>query len=792
MRVGIEWLRDWVDVDLDAEHVAALLTTAGLEVDAVERAAGESRGLVAARVLELGPHPKADRLTLCTVDDGTTRHEVVCGAPNVAAGIMVPFAPVGSMLPGGRVIDAVELRGVVSNGMLCSARELGLHEDVDGLLILDEGTEPGTPLARQLKLDDHVLDIDLTPNRGDCYSVVGLARELALHAGKPFSEPALVPAPAEIDDRFAVNLLAPGDCPRFAGRVVRGVATGTRSPVWMRERLHRAGLRPIHPIVDVTNYVMLELGQPLHAYRLDRLAERIDVRRARAGERLALLDGREVELDPETLVIADATGPVGLAGIMGGSRTAVDADTVDVLFEAAFFAPAAVLGRARRFGLHTDASLRFERGVDYALPRRAIERATRLLVAIAGGRPGPTDVYEHADALPSRHSVRLRARRLEALLGIAVGAEAVDRILTGLGMRVDRDGDDRRVVPPSFRYDIEREEDLVEEVGRVFGYDNIPAVAGLGASDLSRAEESRVDDSAIADALVARGYTEVVTYGFVSPAAAEAINPGAATVRLANPISSDLSVLRRSLWPGLLQTAQDNLSRQQTRLRIFELGRRFVPGDDGTVAETDVLAGLAVGPRWPEHWDMRADDVDFFDVKGDVEALLQMTGRASEVRFEADVHPALKPGQCARIRIGERTAGWIGCVHPQVQSVFDLKKPAILFALQTDTAFAARVPAYERVSRFPHVRRDLALVVDETVTVQQILDYVQRAGGALLKRTHVFDLYRGQGVEASRKSIGLGLILQDTSRTLTDQDADRAVQSVAQTLEHELGATIRT
>lgn len=791
MRVGIEWLREWAEVDLEPERIAELLTTAGLEVDAVERVSEGAEGLVVARVAELKRHPQADKLSLAVVEDGRTRHEVVCGAPNVAPGILVPFAPVGATLPGGHEIKAAKLRGVVSNGMLCSARELGLHEDVDGLLILDAGAEPGTPLAEHLKLDDRVLDVDLTPNRGDCFSVVGLARELALHAGGSFAEPAPATAPAETDDAFPVELLAPDACPRFAGRIVRGVRTGGRSPVWMRERLHRAGLRPIHPIVDVTNYVMLELGQPLHAYRLDRLESRIEIRRARNGERLTLLDGRDVELDADTLVIADARGPVGLAGIMGGARTAVDAGTEDVFLEAAFFAPDAVLGRARRYGLHTDASLRFERGVDFELPARAIERATTLLKQIAGGEAGPAELHEQAEFVPRRHAVGLRAERLDALLGIALERGDVERMLAGLGMQTEADAEGWRVVPPSYRFDIEREEDLVEEVGRVYGYDRIPAIAGSGPATLGRADEGRVDPEAVADTLVARGYTEVVTYGFVSPAASEAIDPGAATVALTNPISSDLSVMRRSLWPGLLEAARENMSRQQPRLRVFETGRRFEPAADGGVAESDVVAGLAIGSRWPEHWDAGGDDIDFFDVKGDVEALLQMTGRAREFRFEPETHAALKPGQSARIRIDGRTAGWIGCVHPNVQREFDLRKPAIVFELQSDVAFAARVPAHESVSRFPHVRRDLAMVVPEEVTAQQVLDRVYEAGGMLLRRAHVFDVYRGQGVEASRKSIGLGLILQDTSRTLTDDDADRAVDSVTRMLERKLGARIR-
>jgi phenylalanyl-tRNA synthetase beta chain len=791
LRVSIQWLREWVDVDGEAAAVAGELTTAGLEVDAVEPVAPPLDGVVVAKVLDVEPHPQADRLSVCSVDAGGTRHRVVCGAPNVHAGVSAPFAPVGTRLPDGRCIEAAEIRGVTSDGMLCSAQELGLSDDASGLLLLEADAPAGTPLATYLRLDDEVLDIDLTPNRGDCFSVLGIARELAALHGTGLHDPRPAVVAPSHDGRCAVELAAGAGCPRFAGRVVRNVDGRRQSPLWLREKLRRAGLRAIHPVVDVTNYVMLELGQPLHAYDLPRIAQQIIVRYAEPGEELTLLDGKRVTLDPDVLVIADRSGAIGLAGIMGGESTAVTAATKDVLFEAAFFDPKAMQGRARRYGLQTDASTRFERGVDFTLQERAIERATALLEEIAGGQAGPVVVEEISAALPQREPIRLRHARLESVLGLELPAGEVEAALVSLGMEVEAGKGAWRVRPPPYRFDLAIEEDLVEEVGRRIGYDRIPATPGTISSHLARASERYVDLESVADTLVARGYAEIITYSFVDRETEQRINPGTADVELANPISSDMNVMRRSLWPGLLKTARENLSRQQHRLRLFEIGHQFEQGKEGVI-ETNVLAGLAVGPQWPEQWAEPARDADFFDVKADVEALLRLTGRGEEVVFEPDEHPALLPGQTARVKIADSPVGWLGVVHPRLQREFELRKPPLLFALQTEHAFAARVPHFDEYSKFPAVRRDLAVVVDEKVSVLSLLEEVRKAAGPMLRHAVPFDLYRGEGVDSSRKSVALGLILQDTSRTLTDEDAERTVQSVTLHLERELGATIRT
>jgi phenylalanyl-tRNA synthetase beta chain len=790
MRVNLEWLREWVDVG-DADAVAIDLTTLGLEVEAIERLPAVDPLIVVADVLTVERHPNADRLSVCTVDDGAGRHQVVCGAPNVTTGIKVPFARPGARLPGGKAISAVELRGVRSNGMLCSAKELDLGGDEGGLLLLDADAPRGAPLADYLRLDDAVLDVNVTPNRGDCLSVLGIARELAARRAKPLAARAVPPVPATIGATFPITLSAAESCPRFVGRVVRGLSTRARTPLWMRERLRRAGVRPLQPIVDVTNYVMLELGQPLHAYDLTQLDGRIEPRFARAGEKLTLLDGREVALDDDVLVIADARGPVGLAGVMGGKSTAVGATTDSVLLESALFMPAAIVGKPRRLGLHTDASLRFERGVDPAGQVRAIERATALLLAICGGAAGPVSNIERSADLPARPAVTLRRERLRTLLGADVPEQRVTEIFERLEMCVVRAPDGWHVTPPSFRFDVTIEEDLVEEVGRIYGYDAIPATPGQAVAHLGAASERLVDADRIADLLAARGYAETISYSFTDAELEALIEPGAQPVELANPISSELAVLRRSLWPGLVHAARRNVAHQLQRLRLFEIGPRFAPHGTG-VAQASVVAGLALGTRAPEHWDGAGPEVDYYDVKGDVEAVLRLTGAFGEFRFEAATHPALLPGRTARVWRGERPVGWLGALHPELAKRIDKKRGAIVFSLELDALNPAAVPAYEPFSRFPSIRRDLAIVVDVGVSADALTKAARAAGGDVLKQVLVFDVYRGKGVDSGRKSVGLGLIFQDDSRTLTDEDADQKMRCVTQQLEREFGATIRT
>jgi phenylalanyl-tRNA synthetase beta chain len=789
MKFSERWLREWVDPPVDAEGIVRQLTMAGLEVDSVVSAAPDFSAVVIGRVETVEPHPDADKLRVCQVDVGSGEPlGIVCGAPNVYAGMKAPVAQVGGMLPGGMKIKRARLRGVESHGMLCSVRELGLGDSHEGLWDLPQDAPLGADLRQWLGLDDNVIDVDLTPNRGDCFSVLGIAREVALINGLPLGGPQLAAVPPAGDHEFPVEVRAPEACPRFVGRVIRNIRADARTPLWMQERLRRSGLRPIHPVVDVTNYVMLELGQPMHGFDLATLREGIIVRLAAPGERVVLLDGREVALEPDTLVIADHGGPRAVAGIMGGENSGVSAATRDVFFEVAFFSPLAIAGRARRLGLHTDASQRFERGVDPAQQRRAIERATRLLLEIAGGEPGPVIERVTENQLPVRAPVPLRRARLALLLGHAVADDEVERILAGLGMALERSAEGWLATPPSHRFDIALEVDLIEEVARIHGYDRLPEAPGAGSADLGVASEGRVPERRIADVLVPRGYQEVITYSFVDPQVQAQLFPAATALPLSNPISSELAVMRVSLWPGLVHALRRNLSRRQERVRIFEQGLRFVV-EDNDLKQLNTVSGLVAGRRLPEQWGAAAERVDFHDAKGDVEALLGLTG--ATFSFEAGEHPALHPGQAARILRGGREVGWVGALHPRLVRDLDLDLAPFLWELDQHLTFAAELPVFQEISRFPAIRRDIAVLVARSVPVADLRQVVREAGGGLLTESRVFDVYQGERIDSSLKSVAFGLILQDSSRTLTDEDADAVVASVVARLASEFGARIR-
>jgi phenylalanyl-tRNA synthetase beta chain len=701
-----------------------------------------------------------------------------------------PLATVGAKLPGGMEIRKAKLRGVESFGMLCSARELGLSEDATGLMELPGELPAGAALSDVLALEDTILEVNLTPNRGDCMSVQGVAREAALLLDRPLTGPAFAPVPAQSSERFQVELEAGAGCARFAARVIRGVRPDAPAPLWMRERLRRAGLRPISAIVDVTNYVMLELGQPMHAYDLRELDGGIVVRRAKTGETLKLLDGREVTLDPSVMIIADRVKPLALAGVMGGDHSGISDGTTDVLLEVAFFLPDAVAGRGRRYGLVTDASQRFERGVDPTLQERAIERATQLLLACAGGVPGPVEVTELRAEIPQRRAVRFRPARARSVIGAPVGDEEMASILARLGMDVQRSGEEWQVTGPSWRFDVAIEEDLVEEIARIYGFGRIPETDAFVREAMPALTETRVPVDAAQDVLVQRGYFEAITYSFVDPALQSMFCPDEAALVLRNPIAADLAAMRVSLWPGLAKALLENQRRQQPRVRLFEAGRRFNVAA-GELTEVAVIAGLAAGAALPEQWGAGSEPVDFFDVKADVDALLRSTGASGEVRYVADRHPALHPGQTARIVRDDRPIGWIGRLHPELERRLDLTYSGVVFEIETESGLAARVPQHREISRFPAVRRDLAVVVDESVSVQSLLDSVRSSAGALLTGLVVFDIYRGAGITPGRKSVAIGLNLQDISRTLTDVDTDAVVARVVSDLEREHKATIR-
>jgi phenylalanyl-tRNA synthetase beta chain len=793
MKLPYSWLAEWVKVPWKAPELGRRLTMAGFELEALESAAPPFSGVVVAEVLAAERHPQADKLTLCKVSTGRGAPlQIVCGASNARAGIKTALAVVGATLPRDITIGAAKLRGVESQGMLASAKELGLAEASSGILELPADAPLGKPLREYLALDEPVLELAIMPNRGDAMSVIGIAREVAaLTAGK-VSGPAIRPQRAALREHFSVQLGAPAACPRFAGCIVRGVNNRAETPLWMRERLRRAGLRSISPIVDVTNYVMLELGQPMHAYDLAKLRDRIRVRLAQAGERLTLLDGREVAAERDMLLITDGEGPVGLAGIMGGLRTAVTADTTEVFFESAYFAPRAVLGRARRLGLQTDASQRFERGVDPTQQGRAIERALALLKPIAGGRSGVVRVTESAAHRPRRAAVPLRASHLKRLLGVEIPSKRVTAALRGLQMQVKPAAKGWRAIPPAYRFDIGIEADLVEEVARIVGFEAIPETDAQGALRFRKLPEEQPAERAVLEALASRAYQEAITYAFVDPSLQQRLFPDRPALALANPLASDTSVMRVSLWPGLVRAALENQHRQQDRIRLFEHGTRFEPGGSGT-NEIDTLAGLASGLRLPEQWGVAKDvngSVDVYDVKGDVAALLAATGAAEEFTFEAGTHSVLRPGRCARVLRRGKPVGWIGELHPALVKSLDFTYTPVLFELDLE-ALSVKKSEYQDISRFPQVRRDLAVVVDESVTLSTLAERVTLVTSSLLRGLRVFDVYRGPGLEPGRKSIALGLIFQDISRTLTDEDVDRLMASVVTDLRESLNARIR-
>jgi phenylalanyl-tRNA synthetase beta chain len=773
-----------------ARELASRLTMTGLEVESITPAGPPLEGVIVGEVLSVTRHPNADTLTLCQVTTGEATLQVVCGAPNVRAGMKAPLAMVGATLPGGVEIRKARLRGEESSGMLCSAQELGLSDDASGLLELPADLRTGQPLAAALALDDLVLGFNLTPNRGDCLSVLGLAREAAALDGAALVPPAIAAVAAGNAETVSVQLSPRAGCVRFASRVIRGLKPGAQSPLWMRERLRRAGLRPIGAVVDVTNYVMLELGQPMHAYDRRQIAGGIVVRRARAGEVLRLLDGREITMDESVLVIADHSRAVGLAGIMGGDGSGIDPSTTDVLLEVAYFAPEAIAGRARRYGLVTDASQRFERGVDPTLQERALERASRFILEFAGGTAGPLGIVELLDELPQRRAVALRPARARLVAGAAIDDGEMRRHLDALGMTVQPEPEAWSVTPPAWRFDISIEEDLIEEIARLHGFDQVPETQQVASVVMPPRTESRVDEDRAADILIGRGYHEAITYSFVDHETQALFAPDGGALRISNPISEDLAEMRLSLWPGLARALRDNQRRQQPRVRLFESGRIFVTAD-GRLREVPVIAGLAAGPALPEQWGVRSAPVDYYDVRGDIEALIAATGDPGAIRFAPDAHPALHPGQTARLWRGDRPVGWLGRLHPELESRLELTYSAIVFEIESESLLAARLPRHEDVSRFPGVRRDLAVVVDENSTVREVLDTVRASAGKLLTDVVLFDVYRGAGIAGGRKSLAIGLNLQDISRTLTDEDTDAVVARVIADLEGEYNATIR-
>ena len=801
MKLPLSWLREYVDLPpaWDAPELSRRLTNAGFEIESISSAAEAFSGVVVARIVSAARHPHADKLQLCAVvtgeGSGAAALQIVCGAANARVGLVSALARVGARLPNELVIGAARLRGAESQGMLCSARELALAEDSDGILELPDDAPLGTDLRAYLDLDDPILEVNVTPNRGDAMSVLGIAREVSALSGSLLKTPAR-PALEQFassggsGDVFPVTLQPGAGAARFLAQVLRGVDNTGITPLWLRERLRRAGLRPISPVVDVTNYVMLELGQPMHAYDLARLSGGLSARRARAGEPLRLLDGSELTLDAGALVIADDNSPVGLAGGMGGERSAISERSTDIVLEAAWFKPAAIAGRARRHGLQTDASQRFERGVDWRGQERALALAMPLLRSIVGGAAGPVTIAQLEDELPRIRPVQLRARQMHRLLGASVAAMDVEQRLRALGMGVRAEKTGWSVQPPSWRFDIEIEPDLIEEVVRIGGLQTIEERAPTMTTCPRPMGAGELDAAIVMRTLAARGYQEVITFGFVDPALQRVLFGEQPSVELANPIAADLAVMRISLLPGLIAVARENLRRQQPRVRLFEIANRFVV-EQGAVREQKMLAGIALGSRAPEQWGSAATPLDFYDVKGDLEALLALAGGKEQVLFEPAAPGYLHPGRGARILRGGVDLGYFGELHPGLVRALELTYAPMLFEVDFSTAFRANLAQFREVSRFPHIRRDISFTVPIDVTFAALSERVSVTAGRLLQQLSAFDVYQGKGVELGRKSIALGLILQDLGRTLTDDDADRVVQAVLQDLSSNLDARIR-
>jgi phenylalanyl-tRNA synthetase beta chain len=796
VRVPERWLRTFCNPGIGSEALAELLTMSGLEVEARETAASFT-GVVVGEVLAVEKHPGADKLTVCKVAAGTGTVQVVCGAPNVRAGMKAPLARVGAVLPGLQIKKAA-LRGVESEGMLCSARELGLSDDHSGLLALSPEAKPGTDVRALLGLDEEILTLKLTPNRGDCLSILGVAREVSALTKTPLAAPQPKKIPAKTDAKHPVRISAPEGCGRFAGRVIRGVNAGAPTPDWMKQRLERAGQRSISALVDITNYVMLELGRPLHVYDVDKLKGAIDVRWGRKGEKVLLLNGQELEVDATVLCIADDSGPIGLAGIMGGESTKADGATKNIFLESAFFYPEAVQGRARRYNFTSDASHRFERGVDFANNVQGIERATELVLELCGGQPGPTEDLQAR--LPQRKPVAMRVARAQKIIGVPVKPEEMADIFSRLGFSHQKDAERFVVTPPSYRFDMEIEEDLIEEVARIYGFERIAAHPPRAPARMLPAPESTRSLHALRERLAAAEYREVINFSFVEPAWEADFAGDPQPIRLLNPIASPLSVMRTTLIGSLVSVLRYNHARKLPRIRVFEIGRVYLRVADAGHEALSVkgirqpvrIGAAALGPAIEEQWGAEDRNADFFDVKADLEAL----AAPIPLRFEAATHPAFHPGRCARVLAHGKPAGWLGELHPKWQRKYELPLPAVLFELDAALLQQVGLPRPSVPSKYPPVVRDIAVLVDAGVPVQALLDAMEAEKPPIVTQVRLFDLYQGESLRkeatAGRKSLAFRVVMQDTERTLTDAEADAARDALVALLGRKFSASLRS
>ncbi|MDP2154295.1 MAG: phenylalanine--tRNA ligase subunit beta [Methylotenera sp.] len=788
MQFSENWLRSLVNTDLDSQALSHALTMAGLEVEEMQPVAATFSKVVVAKIISAEKHPDADRLQVCQVDVGLSAPlQIVCGASNARAGLIAPCALVGAELPGISIKQA-KVRGIESFGMMCSSKELGITAEATGLLELDSDAVVGQDIREYLDLDDHLFTLKLTPNRSDCLSLTGIARDVAAITGATTNFAAITPITAEHAETKQVIVNESVACPCYCGRLIRGINAQAATPAWMVKRLERSGLRSISVVVDITNYVLLALGQPMHAFDAAKLRGDITVRFASGGESIGLLNDQTIQLKSDDLLIADANGPLALAGVMGGQSSAVSDATTDIFLESAFFTPAVIAGKARRLGFSTDSSYRFERGVDFGNTRNAIEYATSLIKTLCGGQVGP--VTEVLTTLPARDSVKLRMSRLVSVLGISLEQQNVAQLLTQLGFAFECADDIFSVTPPSYRFDITIEEDLIEEIARLHGYDHIPAAPPVAALNMLASPEQHLHLNQLRDGLVSAGYQEVVTYSFVDESWERDLLGNHSPIKLKNPIASNLSVMRTSLWGGLLDTLTYNLNRKQERAYLFEIGAVFHQ-QAGTYHETTRVSGLAYGSAKPEQWAATNADIDFFDVKAHVDTLLGGDGLLKQVVYEKSEHSALHPGQTARILLNGKAVGWLGKLHPKWQQHYDLAKSTYLFELDADALVNRALPVYQEVSKLLPVRRDLAIVLDENIAVQTVLNAINKENIPLIADVALFDLYQGKGVPESKKSLALSVLMHDTQKTLTDGDADTAIANLLQLLQIKFDAILR-
>jgi phenylalanyl-tRNA synthetase beta chain len=791
LKISYRWLTNWVDVDLDAEQAAEKFTLAGLEVDEVTAVAPPLDGVVVGEIVGIEPHPDADRLRVCRVLGDEVERTIVCGAPNARIGLKAPLATLGTELPGGVRIKPAKLRGVASEGMLCSEPELGLGDEASGLMELPEDAPTGSALATYLRLDDHVLDIDLTPNRADCLSVRGLARELAALTDAVLTPPDMQPVEPTHDQSLQIELLNAEDCPCYIGRIIRDVDVSAATPLWMIEGLRRSGIRSIGPIVDVTNYVLLELGQPMHAFDLARIEGGIRVRRAQAGERMSLLDGREVDLDEDMLLIADHQGPLALGGIMGGQDSAVGDQTSDILLESAWFNPSSIMGRSRRLGLATESAHRFERGVDPGLQRLAMERATALILEIAGGEAGPVLESCLADKLPQVKPVSLRLDRLNRILGTEMKRDQVHDLLARLHMQVEvTENEVFEVTAPSARRDIEIEEDLIEEVARVYGYDRLPSRRPGGGLTIRIPSENELPQKVLRQQVAARGFQEIMTWSFVGEEELARLQLLDDAQPLANPLNRDMAMLRTSLLPGLLNTAAANLRRQHENFRLFETGVCF-HASATKLKESHRLGLLMTGDVAAEHFSSKPIALDFYDLKGEIEHLLALNQVPGKIEFQPTTRPWLHPGQAAELVLDGVSIGWLGQLHPGLVETLDLPQTAFVAEIDANTVCRKKLPEFQPLPRFPALRRDLSLVVGDDILAADLVEEVRKQGGSLIQECIIFDQYRGPGVESGCRSLSIGLIIRDVSRTLRDSDVETLTEKVISGLRQRFNAKLR-